>query len=149
MLSIEEYINEIRSYLSDIINDYKIQGEWKIQLAIAINFMSSKDSNETSTMHSKSNNIEILIGSETDEIIEELFDSLLEKYQKGIEESVKEIVFFYNVDLLYYKLHKISLNRVESYMDSTKWLKNKNSKTNLKDNDDKCFQYAITVALNY
>ena len=123
MLSIEEYINEIRPYLSDIINDYKIQGEWKIQLTIAINFMSSKDSNETSTMHSKSNNIEILIGSETDEIIEELFDSLLEKYQKGIEESVKEIVFFYSVDLLYYKLHKTSLNRGESYLDSTKWLK--------------------------
>ena len=35
-----------------IINDHKIQGEWKIQLTIAINFMSSKDSHESSTMHS-------------------------------------------------------------------------------------------------
>ena len=39
--------------------------------------MSSKNSNETRTMHSKSNNIKILIGNETDEIIEERFDSLV------------------------------------------------------------------------
>ena len=27
----------IRPYLSDIINDHKTQGEWKIQLTMAIN----------------------------------------------------------------------------------------------------------------
>ena len=48
-----------------------------------INFMSSKDSNETHTMYLKRDNIEILIGNETDEIIEELFESLSQKYQKG------------------------------------------------------------------
>ena len=40
---------------------------------MAINFISSKDSDETLTMHAKSNNAEIMIGSETNEIIEELF----------------------------------------------------------------------------
>ena len=54
---------------------------------------------------------------------------------------VSEFVFD-NVDSLYYKLHKISLNRGGSYIDSPKWLKNKN-------NDDKCFQYALTVVLNH
>ena len=49
----------VRPYLSNIINDHKTQGEWKIQLAIAINFMSSKDSNEMRTMHSKSHNLGI------------------------------------------------------------------------------------------
>ena len=77
MLSTEEYLNEIRPYLNDIMNNHKIQGEQKIQLTTTINFMSSKNSNETRTMHSKSNNIEILIGNETDEIIEERFDSLV------------------------------------------------------------------------
>ena len=67
----------IRPYLSDIINNHKTQGEWKIQLTIAINFFSSKDSEETRTMHTKSDNIEIMMGSETDETIEELFESLL------------------------------------------------------------------------
>ena len=70
----------IRPYLSDIINDHKTQGEWKIQLIIAINFISSKDSNETRTMHTKSDNIEIVIGNEMDEIIEEHFKSLLQRY---------------------------------------------------------------------
>ena len=44
-------------YLSDIINNHKTQGEWKIHLTITIKFISSKDSNETQIMHSKSGNI--------------------------------------------------------------------------------------------
>ena len=47
------------------------------------------------------------------------------------------------------KLHKISLNRGGSYIDSPKWLKNKKATINPKHNDDKCFQYAVTVSLNY
>ena len=66
--------------MSDIVNDLKTQGEWKIQLTIAINIFSSKDSKETHTMHSRSDNIETMIGNETYEIIEELFDYLLQKH---------------------------------------------------------------------
>ena len=136
--------------MSDIINDHKTQGEWKIHLTMTINFFSSKDSQEIRTMHSKSDNIEILIGNETDEIIEDLFDSLLQRYQKGLEKSMKGSDFFFdNVDSLYYKLHKMSLNRGGSYIDSSKWLKNKKATINPKNNDDKCFQYALTVALNH
>ena len=43
-LSIKDYIDEIKSYLSDMINNHKTQGEFKIQLTMAINFFSSKDS---------------------------------------------------------------------------------------------------------
>ena len=57
--------------------------------------------------------------------------------------------FFDSVDLLYYKLHKKSLNFGGSYIDSPESLKNKNSAINPKNNYDKCFQYAITVALNH
>ena len=56
---------------------------------------------------------------------------------------------FDSVDSLYYKPHKISLNRGGSYIDSPKWLKNKNATTNPKNNEDKCFQYATTIALNH
>ena len=41
-------------------------------------------------MHSKSDNAEIMMGSETDEIIEELFESLLQRYQEVLEKSMKE-----------------------------------------------------------
>ena len=60
---------------------------------MAINFIFSKaDSNETRTMHAKSDNIEIMIGSETDEIIEEPFKSLLQKYQEGLEVQLVNII---------------------------------------------------------
>ena len=116
-----------------------------------INFISSKkDSNETRTMHVKSDNIEIMMGSETDEIIEELFKSFQQRYQNGLEESMDGSHFtFDSVNALYYKLNKVSLSRGRSYIDSPEWLKNKKATINPKDNDDKCFQYALTVALNH
>ena len=56
-------------------------------------------------------------------IIEDLLDSFLQRYQKGLEESMRGSKFvFDNVDSLYYKLYKISLNRVGSYIDFPKWL---------------------------
>ena len=157
----------IRPYLSDIINDHKAHGlvrydsgnktwveetpsEWKIQLTMTINFISSKDSDKTRTMHTKSNNVEIMIGSETNEIIAELFKSFLQKYQEGLEESMRGSEFVYDsVDVLYYNVNKVSLSRVGSYIDSPNWLKNKKATINPKNNDDKCFQYALTAALNY
>ena len=101
-------------------------------------------------MYTKSNNVEIMVGSETEEIIEKHFESHLQLYQKFLEESMRGSEFVYDsVDGLYYNLNKISLNRGGSYIDSPKWLKNKNATINPKSSDDKCFQYALTVALNY
>ena len=108
------------------INDQKTQGEWEIHLTMAINFFSSKDSEETRTMYSPSDNIEVMMGSETDKIIVDLSD--LQRYQKALEESMRGSEFvFDNVDSLYYKLHKTSLNRGGSYIDSPKWLKKKSN----------------------
>ena len=56
---------------------------------------------------------------------------------------------FESVDLLDYLLHKISLKRGQSYIKSPKWLINKRATINPQNNDDKCFQYAITVSLNH
>ena len=94
-LSIKDYLDEIKPYLSDIINDHKTQGEWKIKLTMKTNVFSSKDSKETRTMYSHSDNIEVVIGIETDKIIEDLFGSFLQRYQKGLEESMRgrEFVF--------------------------------------------------------
>ena len=56
-----------------MIHDHRTKREWKIQLKLAINFMSSKDTSEMRTMHSKSDDIEI---NEADEIIDNIFDSI-------------------------------------------------------------------------
>ena len=115
-----------------------------------INFISSKNFKETRTMYTNSDDIDIMIGYETDKIIEELFNSLLQRYQKRLEEKMRGSEFVYDsINLLYYKLHKTSLNRRGSYIDSPEWLKNKKAKIKPKNNNDNSFQYAITVALNH
>ena len=133
-----------------MINDYKSKGEWKIQLTAEINFTSLKpDSNETRIMHSKSDNTEIMTGSDMNEVTEEFFKSFLQRYQEGLQEKMRGSEFaFDEVNLLYYDLNKISLNRGGSYIDSPEWIKNKKSTINPKNNDYKCFQYAVTVSLN-
>ena len=60
-LSVEEYLNEIRPYLKDIINNLKKIDTGKIQLTIANKFVSSIDNDEEHVMHSESNNIKIMI----------------------------------------------------------------------------------------
>ena len=71
------------------------------------------------------------MGSETDEIIEQLFKSFLQKYQKGLDESRRGSEFVYDsVDALYYSLDKVSLSRGGSYIDFPKWLKNKKATIN-------------------
>ena len=124
----------IKTYLGEKINNHKTQGEWKfhsgntvidykihgerkIQLAMAINFVSSKDFEETRAINAKSDNIEIFMGNETNEIIEEPLESVLQRYQEGLEESMKGTEFIFNgVDLLHYNLSKISFNRGGSYI---------------------------------
>ena len=118
---------------------------------MSINVISSKDSDETRIIHKKSDNIEIMMGSKTDEIIIELSKSLLQKYQEELEESMKGSEFIFDiVNLFYYHLQKTTLDRTKSsYIDSPKWLKNKKATINTKNNDNNCFQYALIVALNY
>ena len=113
-------------------------------------FISYKDSDEICTMRAKNNNMEIIMGNETDEIVKKLFESLLQKYQKGLKNKMRgSKLVFDSIDLLNYNLHKISLNRGGSYIDFPKWLKNKKATINPENDYDKSFQYAVTVALKY
>ena len=62
-LSPKEYLDIIRPYLNDMINDHKTQSERKIHLTMQINFISSKDFEVTRTMHTKSSDIKIMIAN--------------------------------------------------------------------------------------
>ena len=66
---------------------------WKIQLAIAINFVSSEDNDEEHVMHSRSDNTELMINDE--EVIEEYFQSRLCRYEIGLETSMKGSDFIF------------------------------------------------------
>ena len=100
-------------------------------------------------MHTRSDNVEIMFGDNNDDIIEQLFRSLLQRYEENLQNKMRGSDFeFDGVNFLYYDFNKISLNRGGSYIDSPKWLKDKKSTINSKNNDNKFFQYAVTLALN-
>ena len=79
----------------------------------------------------------------------------MQRYQEKLDESLRESHFIFDsVDVFYYDPNRISLSRGGSHIDSPEWLKTKKATINPKnddgdDDDDKCFQYALTLALNY
>ena len=90
-----------------------------------------------------------MVDSEADEIIEELRETLLQRYQERPEESMKRSEFIFNiVDVLHYNLNKFKYRRV-IYIYSPEQLKNKKATINPKNNDNKCFQYTLAAALIY
>ena len=76
---------------------------------------------------------------------------LLQIYQEGLKESMKGSEFvFDSISLLHYHLQKTRLKRTgSSCIDSPEWLENKKATINPNNNDDNCFQYALTVALKH
>ena len=65
-----------------ILKNNKTRGEWKIPLSMHINFISSKETRETRIIYAWSDNAEVMMGNKTNDIINELFKSFLDNYQK-------------------------------------------------------------------
>ena len=90
ILSFKEYLNLIEKYLRELIEEYKLKGEWKVQLTIEVNFISLKSgSDETCIMYTRTDNIEIMFGDDNDDIIEQLFESLLQKYEENLRNKMR------------------------------------------------------------
>ena len=102
-------------------------------------------------MHSNSSNIKFAPYSNANDVIGKLFMSLRSRYLENVETSMKGSNFLLDsVQLMHYKCHKVSFIRGGLYIDSPDWIKNKKATIDPKNtDDDKCFQYAATVALNY
>ena len=149
-LSLNEYLELIKPYLYDLINVHKAKGEWKIQLSAEISFISRKPNfNEIRVMFTRSIPEEFMISSETEEVAEKLIMSILQKYQDNLQNKMKGSDFIINgINYLYYDLNRITISKGGSYIESPKWLKDKKCTINQKNNDNKCFQYAATLAIN-
>ena len=145
-LALYEYFDIIKPYLKDLIDDHKAKGEWEIQLSMQMIFVSFTDANETRKMHTKSDNITIMSGIETEDVINDIFNTFPKRYQEGLETKMRGSSFTFEcIDLLEYHLHKISLNRGSSHINSPEWIKNKKVTINPETTEDSnCFQYAIT-----
>ena len=115
-----------------------------------VNFISSRDTGETRTIYTWSNNVRIMQGIDTNYIINEIFGSLLHDYQEKLKTIKGSDFVFESVDRLDYKLHRVRLKRGGSYIKSPKWLENKKATINPKnENDDECLRWSIICALNY
>ena len=82
-------------------------------------------------MHSKTDYKEIMISDLTDEVIGKLFNSLKNRYQNNLQLMRGSDFILDYVQLLYYKCHKINLNRGGSNIDFLDWIKNKKVLINL------------------
>ena len=102
-------------------------------------------------MHSKSDYKEILINDEANEVIAECFESLLNRNQNNLQKLIKSSKFVFNyVHLLYCKWHKTNPNSGKLYKNSLDWIKIKKQMINpINKKDNKCYQRALTFALNH
>ena len=113
-----------------------------MQLSAEINFISLKPgSDETRVMYTRSDNEEFMSSDDTNEIIKLLFESFLQRFEENLQNKMRGLEFeFDGTNFFYYDFNKTSIYRGGTYIDSPKWLKNKKSTINPKNNDDKCFQ---------
>ena len=118
-----------------------------------VNFISSKDTEETRIYYIWSSNVSIMQGRDTNDIIKELFESFLHDYQEKLKTIKGSDFVFESVYLMDYKLHRVRLKRGGSchrYIKSPEWLENKKAIINPKnENDDECFRWSTICALNY
>ena len=156
----------MRSYLRDLINEHKPidesndesnnddidRAESKIQLTMQNICISTKRFEETRTIYTKSEPLEVFMGSDTEDVIDKLFNTLLQRFQCAQETSNERGSEFIpdSVELLEYELHKIDIIRAESYIVSPDWIASKKATINPKnEKDNKCFQWSIISGLNY
>ena len=134
----------IKPYLRELINNYQpamqsyneenVRAEWKIQLVMQNNFISDKDLQDTWTIYSASESVEIFMGSDTENTIDTLFNTIFGKIQQAIETSNERGRRFSleSVTLLYYCFQIIDIRRAESYIVSPDWISSNKATINPK-----------------
>ena len=117
IFSPNRYFEMVEPNLFKLINKHK-NNNWKIQLTIKMIFTPIHDYNDKQPLYVKTKNVEIKMGSDTNGIVKELFESVNQKYQELMEYSAKNSgLILEGVELLYYYINKITINRVGSYIE--------------------------------
>ena len=112
----------------------------------------TKSFEETRTIYIKSEALEIFVGSDTNDVIDRLFNTLLQIFQSAQETSSKRGSEFIpdSVELLYYHFQRIDIIRAESYIMSPDWIVSKKAAINPKtETDNECLKWSIIPGLNY
>ena len=160
-LSPKEYLNVIRPHLRYLINDHKPimelnnnnnnnnnnknnndndnttnsnRAEWKIQLIMKNNLISVKDFEDTRTIYSARIPVEIFMGRDTENIIDTLSNTVLNRIQQSMETLHERGSGFTHdsVGLFYYYFQRIDIRRGGSYIASLDWIASKKATINPK-----------------
>ena len=148
-MDIDMYLDKVRPYLITLISEKKISDQ-KIQLYIEIN-LRHITKNDRLTFYVKSKNIVCLPSDNSEDLLEQLINSLRKYYADKLLIFRTDSSYVYeSVEGLSIHFHKIDLNRESSYTPSPDWLKNKGATINPQNTKDNyCFMYALTIALNH
>ena len=114
--------------------------------------ISTKSFEETRTIYTKSEPVEIFMGSDTEDVINKLLNTLSQRFQHSQETSNERGSEFIpgSVELLYYHFQRIDIRRAESYIMSPDWILSKKATINPKNEKDiECFKWSIVSVLNY
>ena len=144
----------IRPHLRDLINDDKPTtesnneenkeneendsdadpAEQKIQLVMQNSCISTRNFEETCTIYSAREPVEIFMGSDTEDVIDKLFNTILQRFQQAQETSNDNGIEFIpeSLGLLYYYFQRINIRGAESYIMSPNWVVNKKATINPK-----------------
>ena len=117
-----------------------------------ISCISTRSFKDKRTTHSKSEAVEVYMGSDTKNVMNTLFNTFLQNFQRAQETSDERGSKFIpdRVELLDYDFHAIDIRKAGSYTMSPDWIASKKATINPKnEKDNKCFQWSIIAGLNY
>ena len=123
----------IKPYLRDLINEHKPIDEPNDD-TMQNSCIFTKIFEETRTIYTKSEPLEIFMGSDTEDVIDKLFNTLLQRFKLAQETSNERGSEFIpdSVELLYYHFQRIDIRRAESYIMSPDWIASKKATINPK-----------------
>ena len=103
--------------------------EWKIQLKMQNSCISTKSFEETWNIYTKSEPVKIFMDSDTKDVIDKLYNTLLQRFQQSKEKSNKRGSEFISnsIELLYYHFQRADIRRAESYIMFPDWIVSKKS----------------------
>ena len=144
---ITEYLEKVKPYLIALIDEKKTPSH-KIQIVIAINLIHLTKSDRI-IFYVKSKNIECHLSDNSEDILNQLTDSLLEYFHDKLMICRTDSSYaFESVEGLSIRFHKIDLRRGSSYVPIPDWLEAKKATINPKNkNDNFCFAYAAAIAI--
>ena len=149
-MTIDEYLAKTRRHIIKVMKDLIRSGQsWKFQLNIAPEFVHIQDENDKCIKGLWSNNFNIMMGSNLEEIADELIRDLLAKYEILSQKLDSSSYVFRRIFEMSYHSHRGGLQRGSSYIISPNWLAVKKAVINPKNEDEQCFKWAVIAALHH